>query len=249
MSLCFPGLMATGCMLALAAGVDAAEVVTLTNSEWLPYTSQQLPHYGPLSRIVTEAFALEGVEVRYVFRPFGRAYAEAATDYAHGSILWSTSGRDSDRQRRFMFSDVVFDGQSVLFHLKRYPFRWQGYPQLAGVRMGGTAGYEYTFDRYPYIQMDRTAVTDEANFRKLAAGRLDVFPANLDVGRAILRNVLAPEQAQLITWDPNPYNITRYHLMLNKLNKDNPRYLALFNRGLKRLRDSGKYDEYLQVLK
>ncbi|SDG40288.1 MULTISPECIES: ABC transporter substrate-binding protein [unclassified Duganella] len=245
----FSFALAAASLLMLSAGARAAEVITLTNSEWVPYTSQQLPHNGPLSRIVSEAFALEGVEVRYVFRPFGRAYAEAATGYAHGSILWSTSGRDSDRQRRFIFSDVVFDGQSVLFHLKSYPFRWQGYAQLAGVRMGGTAGYEYAFDKYPYISMDRTAVTDEANFRKLAAGRLDVFPANLDVGRAIMRNVLTPEQAELVTWDPNPYNITHYHLMLNKLNKDNPRYLALFNKGLRRLRDSGKYDEYLQVLK
>jgi len=245
----FSFTLAAASLLMLSAGARAAEVIMLTNSEWVPYTSQQLPHNGTLSRIVSEAFALEGVEVRYVFRPFGRAYAEAATGYAHGSILWSTSGRDSDRQRRFIFSDVVFDGRSVLFHLKSYPFRWQGYAQLAGVRMGGTAGYEYAFDKYPYISMDRTAVTDEANFRKLAAGRLDVFPANMDVGRAIMRNVLTPEQAELVTWDPNPYNITHYHLMLNKLNKDNPRYLALFNKGLKRLRDSGKYDEYLQVLK
>ena len=241
--------LAVAGLLTLSAAAGAGEIITLTNSEWAPYTSQQLPHFGPLSRVVTEAFALEGVEVRYVFRPFGRAYAEAAEGYANGTILWSTSGRDSDRQRRFHFSDVVFDGQSVLFHLKSYPFRGSGYQQLVGVRMGGTAGYEYTFDKYPDIIMDRTAVTDEQNFRKLAAGRFDVFPANLDVGRAIMRKVLTPEQAASITWDPNPYNITHYHLMMNKRNKDSLRYLALFNKGLKRLRESGKYDAYLQELK
>lgn len=248
MSLSLPGLMAS-CVLALSTGAGAAEIVTLTNCEWAPYTSQQLPHYGPMSRIVTEAFALEGVQVRYVFRPTGRAYAEAAEDHANGAVFWSTSHRDSDRQRRFYFSDVVFDGQSVLFHLKGYPFRWHGYEQLAGVRMGGTAGYEYTFDKYPYIQMDRTAVSDELNFRKLAAGRFDVFPANLDVGRAIMRSVLTPEQADLITWDATPYNVTHYHLMLNRKNRNNPRLLVLFNKGLKRLKDSGKYADYLRELK
>ncbi|MBV7536768.1 ABC transporter substrate-binding protein [Duganella sp. sic0402] len=242
-------VLAVASLLMLSAQACAKEVITLTNTEWAPYTSQQLPHNGPLSRIVSAAFALEGVEVRYVFRPPNRAYAEAAEDFAHGTILWSTSGRDSDRQRRFYFSDVVFDGQSVLFHLKSYPFRWSGYQQMAGVRMGGTAGFEYTFDKYPFLSIDRTAVTDEQNFRKLAAGRFDVFPANLDVGRAIMRTALTPEQAALITWDPNPYNITHYHLMMNKRNKESLRYLGLFNRGLKRLRESGKYDEYLQVLK
>jgi polar amino acid transport system substrate-binding protein len=241
--------LAAAGLLVLSSGARAGEIITVTNSEWLPYTSEHLPHYGPLSRIVSAAFALEGVEVRYVFRPWSRAYAEAAAGMANGSILWSTSGRDSDRQRRFYFSDVVFDGQSVLFHLKSYPFRWAGYEQLAGVRMGGTAGYEYTFDKYPYIQMDRSAVSDELNFRKLAAGRFDVFPANLDVGREIMRTALTPEQAARITWDPNPYNITHYHLMLNKRNKDNRRYVDLFNKGLRRLKESGKYTEYLQELK
>ena len=241
--------LAAAGLLVLFPDARAGEVITVTSSEWLPYTSEHLPHYGPLSRIISEAFALEGVEVRYVFRPWSRAYAEAAADMSNGSILWSTSGRDSDRQRRFYFSDVVFDGQSVLFHLKSYPFRWTGYEQLAGVRMGGTAGYEYTFDKYPYIQMDRSAVSDELNFRKLAAGRFDVFPANLDVGREIMRTALTPEQAARITWDPNPYNITHYHLMLNKRNKDNRRYVDLFNKGLRRLKESGKYTEYLQELK
>jgi polar amino acid transport system substrate-binding protein len=234
---------------ALSVSVHAGEVITLTNSEWLPYTSQQLPHGGPLSRIVSEAFALEGVQVRYVYRPMSRAYAEAAADLANGSVLWSTSGADSDRQRRFYFSDVVFDGQSVLFHLKSYPFHWRGYPQMAGVRMGGTAGYQYTFDKYPGIKIDRAAATDELNFRKLVAGRFDVLPANLDVGRAIMRSALTPGQAAQITWDPHPYNITHYHLMLNQRNRANQRYLALFNKGLKRLRESGKYAEYLQPLK
>jgi polar amino acid transport system substrate-binding protein len=241
--------LAAAGLLTLSAGTHAGEVITLANSEWAPYTSQHLPHYGPMTRIVTEAFALEGIEVRYIFRPYSRAYAEAATDHVHGTLFWSTSGRDSDRQRRFYFSDVVFDGRSVLFHLKSYPFHWTGYQQMTGVRMGGTSGYEYTFDKYPDIVMDRTAVTDEQNFRKLAAGRFDVFPANLDVGRAIMRSTLTPEQAELITWDPNPYNITHYHLMLNKINKNNPRYLTLFNKGLKRLKESGRLDQYLQALK
>jgi polar amino acid transport system substrate-binding protein len=242
-------LMLAAAGLLTLSGADAGEIITLTNSEWRPYTSQHLPHSGPLTRIVTEAFALEGIEVRYVFRPFNRAYAEGASGGVNGTVFWSTSGRDSDRQRRFAFSDVVFEGRSVLFHLKSYPFHWRGYQQLQGVRMGGTAGYEYTFDQYPNIRMDRAAVSDELNFRKLAAGRFDVFPANLDVGREILRTALTPEEAASITWDPHPYNITRYHLLLNKRNKDTPRYLAVFNKGLKRLKESGKYDEYLQVLK
>lgn len=235
--------------LLLSTGVRAEETITLTSGEWLPYISEKSPHQGPVSRIVSEAFALEGVRVNYVFRPWSRAYAEADTDSANGSIVWSASKRDTDRNRRFYFSDVVFDGQSVFFHLKSYPFQWSGYRQLAGRKIGGTAGYEYAFDKSPLIQIDRSAASDELNFRKLAAGRFDLFPANLDVGLYIMRHELPPEQSELLTWNARPYNVTRYHLILNKKSAANRRYLALFNRGLKRLKDSGKYEQYMQDIK
>lgn len=242
-------LAVTGCLLLsmlLSMHARAGEVITLASGEWLPYISEKSAHHGPISRIVTEAFALEGIEVKYVFRPWSRAYVEAAADSANGTIVWSAAKRDTTRRRDFYFSDVVFEGKSVLFHLKT--FRWDG-KSLAGMRVGGTAGYEYSFDKDPRIKIDRAAVSDELNFRKLLAGRFDLFPASLDVGRHIMRTELSPEQAGLITWDPKAYNVTEYHLLLNKKNPANSRYLALFNQGLKKLKDSGKYAAYLQPLK
>ena len=76
-------------------------------------------------------------------------------------------------------------------------------------------------------------------------GRFDLFPADLYVGLGIMRRILTPERATRLTWDPQPYNVTAYHLLLNRKNPANPRYLALFNRGLKKLRDSGKYAQYM----
>lgn len=238
--------LAATALLLLSMNVRAVEVVTLTSGEWLPYISEKAPHYGPISRIVTAAFALEGVQVKYVFRPWSRAYAEAANGSANGGIVWSAARRDTDRRRDFLLSDAVFDGQSVLFHLKT--FEWDG-KTLEGKRVGGTAGYEYSFDKNPRIKIDRAAASDELNFRKLLAGRFDLFPVSLDVGRHIMRTELSPEQASRITWDAKPYNITQYHLLLNKKNPDSGRHLALFNKGLKKLKDSGKYAEYMQPLK
>jgi polar amino acid transport system substrate-binding protein len=238
--------LAAAGLLLLSINSRAGEVITLTSGEWLPYISEKSPHYGPISRIVTEAFALEGIQVKYVFRPWSRAYAEAAYGSANGSIVWSMAKRYTDRRRDFLVSDAVFDSQSVLFYLKTFP--WDG-KSLAGARMGGTAGYEYTFDKNPLIKMDRAAATDALNFRKLLAGRFDLFPASLDVGRHIMRAELSPEQAAQITWDPKPYNTTQYHLLLNKKDASSGRYLELFNKGLKKLKDSGKYAEYMQALK
>jgi polar amino acid transport system substrate-binding protein len=234
-------------MLALAAARVRAEDITLTNGEWRPYQSEDLPHYGVLSRIVSEAFALEGVTVHYKFRPWPRALAEAERGAVHGSIVWSKGAPGSSRNRNFHFSDVVYEGKSVFFHRKDFAFHWTSVADLPQYRVGGVAGYEYRFEQFPGMRIDR-APNDELCMRKLLAGRFDVFPSSLDVGMYILRTRFSPEDAARITSNPGAYNTTLYHLILPRSRADSSRYLDLFNKGLKRLKDSGRYDQYLADL-
>ncbi len=70
------GLVASW-ILVVGCGVAAAqtsETIRLTNGEWQPNLSKDTPHYGFASHIVTEAFALVGVEVEYGFFPWKRSY-------------------------------------------------------------------------------------------------------------------------------------------------------------------------------
>ncbi len=61
--------------------VIAEETIRIANGEWMPYHSKSLPHYGAGSRIVTEAFALEGVKVKWGFMPWKRGYIQAKKGY------------------------------------------------------------------------------------------------------------------------------------------------------------------------
>lgn len=238
------------CVLALAlAGQGArADEITLTNGEWVPLQSEHLPGYGVLSRIVTEAFALEGVTVRYVFRPWPRAMLEAANGSAAGSLVWSKGAAGSQRNRDFLFSDVVFEGKSVFFVRTGFDFRWTTRADLAKYRIGGVAGYEYLFEDIPGIRIDR-AQTDQLSMRKLLAGRFDVFPAILEVGMYTLRTQLSAEEAVGITVHPGgAYNTTRYHLILPRKLPGSARHLALFNRGLQRMKRNGRYAQHMADL-
>jgi len=51
----------------------AGEAIRLTTGEFVPFTSKSLKYNGVISRIVTEAFALEGGEVEYGWYPWKRA--------------------------------------------------------------------------------------------------------------------------------------------------------------------------------
>jgi len=233
------------CLLAVPCA--RAETITLSNGEWLPYLSESLPHYGAVSRIVSEAFALEGVTVKYVFRPWSRAYAEAQRGLVNGSVVWSVGPMTTERAREFLSSDTVLEAQSVFFLRKGYNFTWTRDADLAGLRVGGVAGYEYRFEEVPGVHLDR-APTEELNLRKLVAGRVDVVPASLDVGRYILRTKFKPEEAAGITVAPGRYNTTHYRLIMRRADAENAGYIERFNRGLRKLKESGRYDQYMADL-
>lgn len=64
-------------LLILTATSHAQETIRITNGEWEPFLSQHSPHYGINSHIVSEAFRLEGIQVKWGFFPWKRAFIEA----------------------------------------------------------------------------------------------------------------------------------------------------------------------------
>lgn len=234
-------------LLVGAPGARSADV-TLINGEWRPLLSEHLPGYGVLSRVVTEAFALEGVTVHYVFRPWPRALAEAEKGIAQGTLVWSKGAPTSARSRNFVYSDLVFEGKSVFFQRTGFAFVWRNYADLAQYRIGGVLGYEYDFESTPGLRIDR-APSEELSMRKLLAGRFDLYPTVREVGLYTLHTRFTPQEAAGIRQAAGrPYNLTHYYLLLPRKLASTPRTLASFNRGLKRLKESGRYGELMADL-
>ena len=68
--------------ISLSGSSYAQQTVRLAVGEWEPYVSQNLPQKGLIARIITEAFALEGVKVELGFFPWARAKALAKQYFA-----------------------------------------------------------------------------------------------------------------------------------------------------------------------
>jgi len=222
------------------------ETVRLTNGEWPPYLSENFKQYGVISHIVAEAFSLEGIKVEYRFYPWKRSYEVAKDNEMDGSVIWAPT---PERKKDFYFSDPVLSNKKVFFHLKSYPFEWKTVNDLKGIKIGVTRGYTYgdEFDKAVKegrLQVDEVR-SDELNFKKLLGGRFDGFPIEMDVGYYLINSKLTQEESKLITHHSLPIMETPLSLILSKKAEKNKRLLELFNRGLKRLKDSGKYDQYL----
>ena len=110
----------------------AEETIQISTGEWTPYISEQLKHSGVVAHIVSEAFALEGIKVKYHFMPWKRAMMEAKVGTYAASIIWS---RSEKRQQDFLYSEPVMPKKVVYFHLKSYDFKWSNLDDLKGLKV------------------------------------------------------------------------------------------------------------------
>ncbi|QJB55567.1 ABC transporter substrate-binding protein [Pseudodesulfovibrio sp. zrk46] len=239
-------MLALLCALTLPTFTAQAEQLVLTNGEWPPYFSPNFEHDGPGSRIVTEAFADVGIDVEYAFMPWKRSlHAARAGDY-DGAVAWRWS---EEWAKDFLYSDPILWINSVFFHRKDVHIDWETLDDLGHLRLGGTLGYSHE----PYLQEAalrnggsyEAAPTDELNLQKLAEKRIDVFPCDYKAAQYLLKNKLPPEVGAILTFHPKIFLEGELYLLISKKTPNGKEIVARFNKGLKKLKESGRYDQYL----
>ena len=226
---------------------EAQDRIRITNGEWPPFLSEKLPHFGAVSRIITEVFALEGVTVEYGFFPWKRSYKLAESGEWDATAVWVYS---EERARAFHFSESVLTSQNVFFYLKNLPIDWESLDDLADIKIGASIGYYYgeafeLAEQEGRLKVERS-FDDEMNLRMLLKGRIQACVIDLYVGYALLRQHFPLKVLEQVTHHPKAVTETNYQLLFSKQAESGTAQLALFNKGLKKLKESGKFDRYLQ---
>lgn len=228
-----------------APEAQTRETIRLTNGEWQPYLSKDVPHYGIASHIITEAFAQVGVEVEYGFFPWSRAMKLAKEGSWDGSAVW---GDSEERRESFFFSDPVIDSSWAFFHLASTDFDWSDYEDLSDLKVGGTVEYYYSdefeaAEEAGVIQVIRGR-SDEVGLTNLLKGRIDVFPGEVMVTYAQIRDTFTSEEASLFVHHPKRIEDKPLHLLFSRKVADSESMRDRFNDGLAVLRESGRYDQF-----
>lgn len=240
-------------LVALALSIigtsSAEETVRMASGEWPPFTSERLKDFGVYSRIVSEAFALEGLRVEYGFFPWSRSYNYVVNGAWDGSLTWAPT---PEKVSEVLFSDPVFRHTKVFFHRKNYVFDWNAIDDLKGVKIGATVKYTYGSDFDQAAKDGRVSVeyvtSDLQNFKKLLAGRIQIFPSDVSVGYELLNSNFTPGEVGLLTHYPKPVEETDTCVIFTKNNIERSQdLLDRFNRGLRKLKELGRYDELLEA--
>jgi polar amino acid transport system substrate-binding protein len=232
------------CFIAYSA--SAGEIITIATLEYSPWTGKNLKYNGFANHVITEAFQRKGYTVKYTYLPWQRAVKETKDGkyMALSYVYWS-----KNREKEFYLSDPINEEKIVLFHLKSNPIKdWKTLDDLKNYKFGATRGYTYTKEFWEAEESKRLDAdvtdSDRQNFKKLLAGRIDIFPSGLVNGYSILRKEFDASESDLISFHPKLLSKTTGHLALTRSSKNSGNLLRIFNQGLAELKKEGLYNKF-----
>lgn len=217
----------------------AADTLNLATLEWPPYTGSQLPLQGASSAVVAAALKAEGAsQLQLEFMPWARALGEGTVLPRFGGYF--PAYESEDRNRQSLRSARMGESRIGLAWRRGELLAWQNLDELAPHAIGVVRGYvnPQDFDQRVVagkIKID-TAVSDEANLRKLASGRVRAVVIDQAVFHALVgsKGTLAPLREQL-EFDPHHVLEEKPLYVYFQRNAEGQRWLERFNRGLARI--------------
>jgi len=231
----------------IASQAWAEEVITVATLEYAPWTGKNLKFNGFVNHVITEAFRHKGFSVKFTYLPWKRAVMETKNgNYSALSYVYLSK----DREKEFYLSDPISTEKIVFFHLQSNPIKnWKTLDDLKEYKFGVTRGYTYTKEFWQAVESKRLKVevadSDKQNFKKLFAGRIDIFPSGFVNGYSLLQKEFGAGKSHLLAYHPKPLSETTGHLAFSRRRQNSESLRQVFNQGLAELKEAGLYDQFV----
>ena len=222
--------------------VFANETIELAIGDWPPYTSETDEKDKLIEIIVTEAFKTEGIDVNYSYYPWKRSYYYVQEGKSDGTFPWNKTEK---REKEFNIHKIgIIKDEGVFFHLKNTKFDWNTFEDLKKYRVGVTVGYKAE-EIYKEKGIEAQSVaTEDLNFKKILKGRIDIYETSKIVGYNLINKLFKPEEAKLFTHHSKIIEENEYFILFSKTSRGKM-FSERFDSGLKKIKESGIYDEIL----
>ena len=90
-----------------------------------------------------------------------------------------------------------------------------------------------------------TVPREELNFKKLLAKRIEIVPASFIVGYTMIKKLFTSQEAALFTHHPKTLFNEDMFLLVSRNIPNGQALCDTFDKGLKKLKKSGRYDEIM----
>ncbi len=206
----FAALVATG-----AVRADAPPL-TIATGEFEPYTGQNLPGDGAVNQVVRLVAERAGYDVEFAYMPWKRTLEATRRGMYSASSYWYYR---QDREADFIHVGPIVDAREVFFVRADAGLEdWTELADFAELRIGVVPGYTYTPELWDMANSGELTVSeaasDEANLKKLLAGRIDVYPMEVQGGWHLIRQRFSSEEAEQFAILETPLSVTGGYLLL-----------------------------------
>jgi len=212
---------------------------------WPPFTLQRegQARDGLALALVSEIGRRAGFRVRLDLFPMKRVLVDLAQGRHDGVTVIS---RNAEREALLVFSEPLFQKLGYVYFRQGELRAWQQYADLKGLRMGVTRGHNLGDEVDRAIQAEGLAVdvggSDEQNFIKLIAGRVDAVFANHWSALFLLRQA---RFKGLIERAHKPFFVKDYHLGVARHSAAALALLPAINQAIQSMKSDGSLDALL----
>ena len=220
----------------------AAEQLVVVTEAWAPYVYQEAGvTKGFDYEVMAAVFGEMGYTADIRFYPWKRCLRMVRTQEADAIL---DVGLNRERSQQMFFPEEnISESTSVLFFLKGRPDNFNALSDLAGLKIGTVLGYFYNQDIADADYFIKEPVRDIAqNFKKLLAGRIDMFISNKYVG---LFNAQKLGLLDRISHTRNKVSGGLNYVAFS-LKPDNKQLAMEFSKRLKTFKNTGRYRAILQ---
>lgn len=215
-------------------------LLRIGSGELAPYVDRQRADGGHLVHLLGAVFAAAGYRVEYSHNPWNRNLLMLRQGQLDAVMPYACTRSQRDD---FLCSEPLVRSDVVLFRRKGMDFHWQRVEDLNVYRLGTTLGFSYgpAFDaaqQSGLLKGERNA-KDDAAFRLLLRGRIDLHPQDKAAGYALLqRSFTAEERAQI---DHHPLSLSRetLHLLVRRGDPRAAELMRQFNLSLQGFAERG----------
>ena len=232
--------------LIVIAGIASAEArareLVMCTVPWAPFYGPELEQDGFITALSKAAFDAGGHDASIQFMPWARAMLEVEQGDRHALM---GAYYTEERAETYVASDRLYTTRVGLVALKSLGVtEYDDLRDLQDYTIGYGRGWATTeeFDSAEYLDKE-AADNNVLNVRKLYAGRIDMIAMNFDRFRRIAEEEgFDPSEAVFL--DP-ALKESGLYVMVSRALDDPQAVIEDFNKGLKQIRDNGRYSEIL----
>ena len=223
--------------LGVTAGGGPLRVVC---DEWPPYQIKKNNNVSGFSTKVVETIfermktTIEKIQVY----PWKRAIL--MLEKGKADALFSANFKIARTGYAFYPEEAIINSPWVLWVREGEGFKFRSFDDLSGNKIGMVRGYSYTSDLWNFVKKHTIydeVYSDELNFKKLKAGRVDFIPAELRNGLHIVKSLRFNKIIPIVE---NPIKNDGLYIIFNK-NSVKKTFVDRFSDELKKLKQESLY--------